>query len=98
MIRPPPRSTLTDTLFPYTTLFRSLHHHQPHGHDRRPAYAGPRPAGEFLALHAGLDPGVAGHRADRPHPRRGAGADTLGEDPRSPSLPPVAGQIGRAHV
>src|SRR3546814_16681612 len=28
MIRPPPRSTRTDTLFPYTTLFRSLH--QPH--------------------------------------------------------------------
>src|SRR3546814_3984698 len=25
MIRPPPRSTRTDTLFPYTTLFRSLH-------------------------------------------------------------------------
>src|SRR3546814_2346415 len=25
MIRPPPRSTLTDTLFPYTTLFRSPH-------------------------------------------------------------------------
>src|SRR3546814_10599295 len=25
MIRPPPRSTLTDTLFPYTTLFRSRH-------------------------------------------------------------------------
>src|SRR3546814_6442446 len=24
MIWPPPRSTLTDTLFPYTTLFRSL--------------------------------------------------------------------------
>src|SRR3546814_11156937 len=23
MIRPPPRSTLTDTLFPYTTFFRS---------------------------------------------------------------------------
>src|SRR3546814_6298870 len=23
MLRPPPRSTLTDTLFPYTTLFRS---------------------------------------------------------------------------
>src|SRR3546814_20271116 len=27
MIRRPPRSTRTDTLFPYTTLFRS--HHQP---------------------------------------------------------------------
>src|SRR3546814_13278344 len=26
MIRPPPRSTLTDTLFPYTTLFRSKDH------------------------------------------------------------------------
>src|SRR3546814_10434979 len=25
MIRPPPRSTRTDTLFPYTTLFRSHH-------------------------------------------------------------------------
>src|SRR3546814_4448129 len=26
MIRRPPRSTRTDTLFPYTTLFRSLRH------------------------------------------------------------------------
>src|SRR3546814_14028977 len=35
MIRRPPRSTRTDTLFPYTTLFRSLHR-------RLPAYR-PRP-------------------------------------------------------
>src|SRR3546814_3929791 len=28
MIRRPPRSTRTDTLFPYTTLFRSLDRHQ----------------------------------------------------------------------
>src|SRR3546814_10773159 len=28
MIRRPPRSTRTYTLFPYTTLFRSLHHRQ----------------------------------------------------------------------
>src|SRR3546814_4954090 len=27
MIRRPPRSTRTDTLFPYTTLFRSLYDH-----------------------------------------------------------------------
>src|SRR3546814_9848159 len=33
MIRRPPRSTLTDTLFPYTTLFRS----PASRHDRRPA-------------------------------------------------------------
>src|SRR3546814_8190075 len=29
MIRRPPRSTRTDTLFPYTTLFRSLARHGP---------------------------------------------------------------------
>src|SRR3546814_4703868 len=29
MIRRPPRSTRTDTLFPYTTLFRSKHRHRP---------------------------------------------------------------------
>src|SRR3546814_10072036 len=29
MIRRPPRSTRTDTLFPYTTLFRSHTHSQP---------------------------------------------------------------------
>src|SRR3546814_7005928 len=29
MIRRPPRSTRTDTLFPYTTLFRSLQRHDP---------------------------------------------------------------------
>src|SRR3546814_20089183 len=35
MIRRPPRSTRTDTLFPYTTLFRSLARpHQPDEHDR----------------------------------------------------------------
>src|SRR3546814_13554049 len=30
MIRRPPRSTRTDTLFPYTTLFRSLPNEMPH--------------------------------------------------------------------
>src|SRR3546814_12683516 len=29
MIRRPPRSTRTDTLFPYTTLFRSIVKHEP---------------------------------------------------------------------
>src|SRR3546814_15647363 len=29
MIRRPPRSTRTDTLFPYTTLFRSMAHDDP---------------------------------------------------------------------
>src|SRR3546814_6465256 len=41
MIRPPPRSTRTDTLFPYTTLFRSARTPQdPFG----PGPVGPEPA------------------------------------------------------
>src|SRR3546814_2477684 len=32
MIRRPPRSTRTDTLFPYTTLFRSIQRCQRHAH------------------------------------------------------------------
>src|SRR3546814_4268632 len=47
MIRRPPRSTRTDTLFPYTTLFRS---HLPRSwlpwlghHDRQPDRAGDLP-------------------------------------------------------
>src|SRR3546814_19150332 len=40
MIRRPPRSTRTDTLFPYTTLFRSV---------RRDPFTGKR------AMHQGLD-------------------------------------------
>src|SRR3546814_10578334 len=35
MIRRPPRSTRTDTLFPYTTLFRSLRAHRANARDRR---------------------------------------------------------------
>src|SRR3546814_12647141 len=35
MIRPPPRSTRTDTLFPYTTLFRSNDNSAWYGSDYR---------------------------------------------------------------
>src|SRR3546814_4379677 len=43
MIRRPPRSTRTDTLFPYTTLFRSVRPH-PSAHARQaPANAPERP-------------------------------------------------------
>src|SRR3546814_7959996 len=50
MIRRPPRSTRTDTLFPYTTRFRSAHHRQalavarPAGGDRDPAVGRGAPA------------------------------------------------------
>src|SRR3546814_19727309 len=45
MIRRPPRSTRTDTLFPYTTLFRSI----PHARLRRPVC---RSLGCYGADHA----------------------------------------------
>src|SRR3546814_8054221 len=50
MIRRPPRSTRTDTLFPYTTLFRS----QP---DRIIALA----RADIGDRHAGLNPGQLDH-------------------------------------
>src|SRR3546814_5216754 len=55
MIRRPPRSTRTDTLFPYTTLFRSARHQRigcrlPRGREDRPC-AGHRTPG---AGHVGL--------------------------------------------
>src|SRR3546814_4026707 len=41
MIRRPPRSTRTDTLFPYTTLFRSLRWLSRIGRPRSPGSGGP---------------------------------------------------------
>src|SRR3546814_4618680 len=54
MIRRPPRSTRTDTLFPYTTLFRSGHHaevvgDQHHAHAELAANVGDQ------LQHLGLD-------------------------------------------
>src|SRR3546814_9134360 len=53
MIRRPPRSTRTDTLFPYTTLFRSPHRHAD-APDRHQDAAPPR---DRLGRHLGV-PGL----------------------------------------
>src|SRR3546814_4899849 len=60
MIRRPPRSTRTDTLFPYPTLFRSVDHHLISawlrlgptrlGHIGRPIRAAADPAGLSVLL------------------------------------------------
>src|SRR3546814_4517479 len=57
MIRRPPRSTRTDTLFPYTTLFRSRYHRcfgliglKQH---MAGLFAAPRPPGHLLDLLEG---------------------------------------------
>src|SRR3546814_4632324 len=103
MIRRPPRSTRTDTLFPYTTLFRSR---ATHGHalgdigiEQRvfPAVA--------LADHAA---GVLVHVVRRAVELVGAGlgdrvdgrADGVGGDVVVGHLEVVGGdgEIGRAHV
>src|SRR3546814_11327385 len=49
MIRRPPRSTRTDTLFPYTTLFRSRHAYVPRSAHR--ARANPRRSASDCATH-----------------------------------------------
>src|SRR3546814_20301094 len=81
MIRRPPRSTRTDTLFPYTTLFRSV---PPRNGARRLYRAGDvrisdrrESVSRWRALGRRLSPAVARDRAvpDRTSGgRRGAGA------------------------
>src|SRR3546814_21116123 len=88
MIRRPPRSTRTDTLFPYTTLFRSAddegtradhlaggHHH--HGD------TGPNLLVPNAAVAAAIAVSAALHG--------------IGKDRQFAGLRPI-GQIGRAHV
>src|SRR3546814_3821561 len=72
MTRRPPRSTRTDTLFPYTTLFRS--NRQPdrllggptHAPDRHPARAGRHPRAD-PALLPGREPDPDQHRGTGRH-------------------------------
>src|SRR3546814_9234180 len=78
MIRPPPRSTRTDTLFPYTTLFRSVDDRDARGHGQhrarptQPAVAPAQPAR-----------GDADAAAIRRQLRRGAAGDDRGGGTRS---------------
>src|SRR3546814_12190331 len=103
MIRRPPRSTRTDTLFPYTTLFRSRH---VEGRDgwafgecrAQPAWIGPRRIG--LPCVPGAECGQ-----DRPlqrlplRPADGDGRRAVAEPDRvHPARQAAAVQIGRAHV
>src|SRR3546814_20312063 len=94
MIRPPPRSTRTDTLFPYTTLCRSAEHHVAGAAGGGQGNAGVAPRGRAWhgpALdrrhaarrgqggHADRSPGQGGDGRGR----TGLGRDRLGPDRRT---------------
>src|SRR3546814_18566496 len=69
MLRRPPRSTRTDTLFPYTTLCRSDRHRDAAGPDQREA-GGCRCARVLrllaaVAVHGSDQPAVRGDAQDR---------------------------------
>src|SRR3546814_10003072 len=96
MIRRPPRSTRTDTLFPYTTLFRSqrcddglAHRDQGRVAEASQRHLSTRPVG--LARRLRVD-------AARPPDARCADAAARRERPRRRELARGPGQIGRAHV
>src|SRR3546814_14702660 len=90
MRRRPPRSTRTDTLFPYTTLFRSLRRRvdQHVQHDRRAAEMIDPVIGDGVEDRLRLDPAQTDMRA-------GALGDSPGE---APAVAVEHRQIGRAHV
>src|SRR2546426_6295932 len=92
MIRRPPRSTL----FPYTTLFRSVFHHARDGGDAPPRRAG---ANRDRAPGRRRAPAVGGRRRlpslrvgpDRHGVSRRARAGGIGILPRRPRLPLARG-------
>src|SRR3546814_1846595 len=83
MIRRPPRSTRTDTLFPYTTLFRSGEHRgrllSPHHADPRigPGEEETRAIGAATHAVIARAEAAADQHGDLRHLRRGDGRDQL---------------------
>src|SRR3546814_2661992 len=80
-IRRPPRSTRTDTLFPYTTLFRSADPRRRHrlGNDAVDAVGEHGRAGA-IGPDAAADAGRRAGRRDRRHVRSAQGRDDRSEE------------------
>src|SRR3546814_1851319 len=88
MIRRPPRSTRTDTLFPYTTLFRALalweHRARQHRRRKAPHTGGGRVGHRELVVAAGQSRGDRSRvQPDRRPCPSGLGADGVPEQHRS---------------
>src|SRR3546814_1421866 len=98
MIRRPPRSTRTDTLFPYTTLFLSVH---PHTKGARCFAGGHRhgiPSAQGASSRLARRQGVRKPlvtEARHTDQGNGGGRDSWSNDLLAPS--PDGGQTGRAH-
>src|SRR3546814_13274993 len=98
MIQRPPRSTRTDTLFPYTTLFRSIAvrvllpvQEMPGRFDLQ------RIVGDFrAAMRRGPQPDHLRPQADRPAVAIGCQVVERGLQHESDETPPTAAKIGRA--
>src|SRR3546814_20393916 len=86
MIRRPPRSKRTDTLFPYTTLFRSLLVADQGGqHDRVPpanAHVGAGEVPQHIDLGAADSKRLAHDNGKDAHSRRLGPREQTGEQPR----------------
>src|SRR3546814_14159060 len=84
MIRRPPRSTRTDTLFPYTTLFRS----------RFDAFDGVAHfLGPFLMEEFGTDDGTAQRDDTREQRPTGSGVETLAHSLEFPWISVMAASV-----
>src|SRR3546814_9137680 len=97
MIRRPPRSTRTDTLFPYTTLFRSAS-------SKRAAKARERATREREARVEAALRKLDEVEAQRQRRRETTGKNEKKEEPRASTTDPdarvmkMADEIGRAHI
>src|SRR3546814_9469039 len=96
MIRRPPRSTRTDTLFPYTTLFRScLSQQMAPSKDHTPG--NPALASEDIAKQAANRLGLFNQSATSNRMGNQFGKSAFPQRPPAvPNTSPL--QIGRAHV
>src|SRR3546814_13476193 len=96
MIRRPPRSTRTDTLFPYTTLFRSQAGRRVRRLPRSGLLAEVGDAGPCIALRGDLDALPVEDRTEDPWRSTVPGvAHSCGHDVHTAALI-GAGQLGRA--
>src|SRR3546814_3267045 len=102
MIRRPPRSTRTDTLFPYTTLFRSIEGELPDLVARGNPVAAEKLQQAASRRRIDLQPLHCQFRIDKSVQRAGivgiAGDERDGPRRFGDLAQPASLQIGRAHV